>query len=393
LPFTEQELRIRLADELEAEGSLRSPQWRAAVERVPRHLFIPEFFRRVNTDSGVAWAPVITGGLPEAERMELAYRNETWVTQLDQKTRPADAGGVVISGHPTSSSTLPGLVIGMLEDLDVRDRDTIMEIGTGSGYSTALLCERAGSANIVSIEADAGIAADASAAIHAAGYSPVLVVGDGLAGFAQRRPYSKLVATCSVRSIPAAWIDQAAPGATILTTISGWQYGSAYARLTREEDGTARGRFLADTYSFMLARSHQPPSAGLGSTAKLDSVKARTSKIAPETLDRWEGRFIAQLANPDVQVVTRKSGDDPMTDYLIDRASRSVASLMPDSAGEYQVREIGPVGLWSRVEESITFWQRAGSPSLAQFRIEISPRSQRVYIADDEALCWYLPAS
>ena len=391
--FTAQQLRNRLANELEAEGSLRNPQWRAAVERVPRHVFIPEFFRQVMTGSGVAWMPVMTGVIPDDEWLELAYRNETWVTQLDERTRPADAQGAVITGNPTSSSTLPGLVVAMLEDLNVADNDTVLEIGTGSGYSTALLSERMGPENVVSIEADTGIAERASAAIHAAGYSPVLVTGDGLVGFAHRSPYSKLIATCSVRSIPAAWIDQTAPGGTILTTISGWQYGSAYVRITRHENGTAHGNFLTDTYSFMLARSHLPPALDLASITNLDSARARSSKIPPEILETWTGRFIAQLATPGVQIVSRKYVDGPMIDYLIDATSGSTASLIPDGAGEYHVAESGPLSLWSQIEESIILWQRAGSPALDQFRIEINSNSQRIFIADREDLAWYLPAA
>lgn len=392
MTFTEQQLRDRLADELQAEGSLRTPQWRSAVERVPRHQFIPDFFRQVVTDAGVAWKPVTAEALPASEFMELAYQNQTWVTQLNQDRRPADAGDVIATGDPTSSSTLPGLVVAMLEDLKLADNDKVLEIGTGSGYSTALLCERVGSGNVVSVEADPRIAGSAAAAIRTAGYTPFLVTGDGLNGFADCAPYEKLIATCSVRSIPPAWITQTAPGGMILTTLSGWQYGSAYVRITVSGDGIAHGTFLPETYSLMLARPHLPPPANLVGAGQLDSVKPRPAKITLDMLDSWTARFIAQLATPDAQIVTRKSGDGPMIDYLIDSKSQSVASVTPVGNSESQVRESGPLSLWGKIEESIISWQQTGFTPLSEFRIDINPESQRVYVTGHETLSWHLPS-
>lgn len=385
---TEQELRAQLADELSGIGILRSPQLHAAVEHVPRHLFVPEFFRPVTIATGAAWEPVTAASLGAAEWMRLAYQNQTWVTQLDEHIRPRGADGKTMTGNPTSSSTLPGLVLAMLEDLELDDDCTVLEIGTGSGYSTALLCDRLGSENVVSIEADPQIASDAAQAIHTAGYAPTLVTADGLHGFEPSAPYNRVIATCSVRNVPPAWIRQSAPGAIVLTTLSGWQYGSAYARLTVNADGTASGNFLPDTYSFMLARPHLPPTLNLSGIKDLSASPSRPARITFESLDDWTARFIGQLASPDAQYTARKVADGPMVEYLIDAISGSTASLTPHEDGIPDVREHGPIALWSRVEQAITSWQHAGSPRIEQFRIEVGPDFQRVYLPGDESLNW-----
>ncbi|MGH3926687.1 MAG: rRNA adenine N-6-methyltransferase family protein, partial [Pseudonocardiaceae bacterium] len=215
------QLRRRLAGRLAEGGQLRSRRWRAAVEAVPRHAFLPEFFRMVSTPQQTVWEPISPARVGRSTWLELTYADETWVTQLDGHTRPGDVDAGV-PGEPTSSSTLPSLVVRMLEDLDVHDGDDVLEIGTGTGYSTALLCERLGDEHVTSVEIDTQIAADAVAALHRVGRTPTVVAGDGLAGCPSGGRFDKVVATCSMRRVPAAWIDQTVPGGTILVTIGGW---------------------------------------------------------------------------------------------------------------------------------------------------------------------------
>ena len=350
-----------------------------------------KFFRPATTAAGAAWEPVIPEVADENEWLSLAYQNKTWVTQLDENIRPGDAAGKTLPGNPTSSSTLPGLVVAMLEDLELDNDSNVLEIGTGSGYSTALLCDLIGSENVVSVEADQQISADAARAIRTAGFSPNLVTANGLEGYAAAAPYSRIIATCSVRNIPQAWIRQATPNAIVLTTISGWQYGSGYAKLTVNADGTASGRFLPETYSFMLARPHMPPPVNLSNAQRLATSASRPARITFDSLHDWTARFIGQLASPNAQYAARKIADGPMIEYLIDPISGSVASLTPHEDGTPEVREAGPFALWSQIEHAIISWQQIGSPGIEQFRIEITTDCHRVYVAEHESLSWALP--
>ncbi|KWX01720.1 Protein-L-isoaspartate O-methyltransferase [Carbonactinospora thermoautotrophica] len=196
-----------LADELEASGDLRSPQWRAAVEQVPRHVFLPRFYTAApNAQGFTEYTPVTPEISGLDEWLTLAYQNETWVTQLDHSDGSWDTPGAV-TGIPTSSSTLPGVVVRMLEDLQVYDGARVLEIGTGTGYSTALLCARLGDDLVTSVEYDAVLSAAAASRLASLGYRPALVVGDGAHGHPPGVPYDRVIATCSFTHVPPAWVE------------------------------------------------------------------------------------------------------------------------------------------------------------------------------------------
>jgi hypothetical protein len=81
-----------------------------------------------------------------------------------------------------------------------------------------------------------------------------------------------------------------------------------------------------------------------------------------------------------------------MVDYYIDSTTGSIASLTPQRDGPCLVRESGPVALWGTIEEAISEWQRAGSPGIEHFQINIMPESQTIFLPDWQALTWRLPA-
>ncbi|MFI6488389.1 hypothetical protein [Streptomyces sp. NPDC050564] len=73
-----------------------------------------------------------------------------------------------------------------------------LEIGTGTGHSTALLCHRLGDDLVTSVEVDEGVSTRPRTALGQSRYAPRLGVGDGLAGYKEGAPYVRLVATCGI---------------------------------------------------------------------------------------------------------------------------------------------------------------------------------------------------
>lgn len=179
------------------------------------------------------WQPV-TAALDYGRWLTAAYSDTTLITQFDGNEPdwkvPAERHG----GAPTSSSTLPSLVVRMWADADVREGHAVLEIGTGTGYSTALACERLGSGGVTSIEMDGRRLEQAASALHACGYTPTLAVADGLYGYWPEAPFDRIVAACSFRAVPPALVELVTVGdvAHLVDVVSG-----SAATLTPDGDG------------------------------------------------------------------------------------------------------------------------------------------------------------
>ncbi|MFD9939476.1 ATP-grasp peptide maturase system methyltransferase [Nonomuraea sp. NPDC059023] len=362
-------------------ADIASAPWRSALEEVPRELFIGDAVYRHET--GLGWVPVRRAEMSEEEWLRLVYTDETWVTQLDG-VMAEDATGPVPILRPTSSSTFPGLVISMLEAAGIGVGDQVLEIGTGTGYSTALMCHRLGAASVASVEVDPEVATRAKAAITAAGYAPTLVTGDGLLGHDHDAPYDRLIATCAVRTIPLSWLRQMCVGGTITTPMMGWLGGAAFAHLQVTDDGSASGHFLTEDVYFMTARPHQPPPRPPIDMGRGDQ---RDSRIDPAILKQDTALFVAQLGIPQAQ-----HGWAGNILVVHDVSTGSQADVRPDSAGGWTVHQHGPIKLWDEAEEAILTWQGAGSPHQSGFGLTVAVDEQRVWLGDPAGPSWNLPA-
>ncbi|MER8187547.1 ATP-grasp peptide maturase system methyltransferase [Kitasatospora sp. NPDC094015] len=377
---TSAQLRAALVDGFTGDDRIADPAWENAARAVPRELFAGSFFLPVAGSNPTAYHPVCKG---EAGWLEQVYSNETLITQLDGRIRPDDVAGGTVTGTPTSSSTLPSLVLRMWQQLDTGAGHRVLEIGTGTGYSTALGAHRLGGAAITSVEYDPVVGGAAAAAIKAAGCAPRLIIGDGLLGDPDGDDYDRLIATCSVRHVPPPWLHQVKPGGKILVTLSGWSYAFGLALLTVTEPGGATGRFLPGWTSFMMARPHdRPPRQSLS----LLPGDERPTRIDPEVISTWTGGWVAQLAAPSAERMG--AGGQQI---LSDVATGSQARTMPDPGGGWTVVQRGPLRLWDQVEDAVEAWQAAGMPHQDGFGITVSREGQQVWLGAEGGPSWNLP--
>ncbi|MFF3952219.1 ATP-grasp peptide maturase system methyltransferase [Streptomyces sp. NPDC001890] len=362
--------RHRLAALLASKGVLTSPLLREALETVPCEQFLhPGVF----LDEGRAWRPVTALGTASDEWLKIAYSVDTLTTQLDGHLT-ADQVGEPVAGVPTSSSTDPTTVVSMIEALDLTAEHRVLEIGTGTGYSTALMCHYLGEDNVTTIEVDPQVAARADAALETVGYSTWTMTGDGLLGHPRRAPYDRVIATCAVRRIPHTWIRQTRPGGVVLSTVGSWPWGTGLAKVTVGDDGTAEGAIIGRS-SFMQARAQAAtPVAGdlAARTAYADSERA--ALLSPLVLEEWMPAFLAQLAAPGAQFVRATDGDGSPLRYLFDAERESFAEFITDGES-WTVRQGGSVALWDDIERSLVAWHDAGAPDIDAIRLRVTMTS------------------
>src|SRR5260370_13377992 len=125
-------------------------------------------------------------------------------------------------GRPLPQTSAPEMVARMLRLLDVQPGNHVLEIGTGSGYSTALLAELVGpTGSVVSIDVDLDMTQRAARLLAEAGYhNIVLVTADGRSGYRSHAPFDRLIAWAAAASlVPQAWCDQTRPGATLVVPV------------------------------------------------------------------------------------------------------------------------------------------------------------------------------
>lgn len=324
-----------------------------------------------------------------ADWARIAYADESLVTQLDNQLTADQAPGPV-PGIPTSSSTMPQLVLEMIEELEVEDGHRVLEIGTGAGYSAALLCHRLGENNVTTIEVDPGVASRADAALESAGFSTWTVTGDGLLGLPRRAPYDRVIATCGVRRIPYKWVQQTRPGGIILAIIGSLVTGTGLAKVAVNDDGTAEGRFVSHA-NFMQARSQAvAPIAGDLSSRVAYPKSERRAVVAPTILDEPMPAFLAHLAAPTAQVVRVRAADGEALVYVLDADREAFAELV-QAGSEWVVRQGGPVSLWDDVERALLAWGGIGRPGITEVRLRVTEYSHTYWIDGSADLQWQHP--
>ncbi len=167
--------RTRLVETLQSKG-IHDLGVLKAVSTVPRHLFVPEAVRH----------------------------------------RAYEDAALPIGGGQTISQ--PWVQARYLEVLGLTGKETVLEVGTGSGYQTALLAELAD--RVFSVERMPELAREAKRVLQELGYRNVsIMVGDGTLGWRPYAPFDAILIAAASPSVPAPLLDQLAPGGRLVIPI------------------------------------------------------------------------------------------------------------------------------------------------------------------------------
>jgi protein-L-isoaspartate(D-aspartate) O-methyltransferase len=179
---------------------ITDPRVLAAMQKVPRHLFVPEANRR--------WS----------------Y-----------------ADGPLPIGYDQTISQ-PYIVAYMTQVLEPRTTDRVLEIGTGSGYQAAILAEVV--KDVYTIEIVEPLAESAKMLLGDLGYDNVHVrAGDGYKGWPEAAPFDAIMVTCAPDHIPQPLVDQLAVGGRLVIPVG--DYHQEIVIVTKTEKGVLQRRTIA----------------------------------------------------------------------------------------------------------------------------------------------------
>jgi len=188
------EMRRRMVAEQVEAGGLRDEAVLEAMRRVPRHLFVDAALReRAYGDTP----------LPIGERQTISQ---------------------------------PYMVAIMTEALELRGGERVLEVGTGSGYQTAVLAELG--ARVVSLERILALADHADTVLDSLGYAHRIriEVADGTIGWPADAPYGAILVTAGAPQIPRPLVEQLAPGGRLVLPLGDDEL-QTLVRLRRGPDG------------------------------------------------------------------------------------------------------------------------------------------------------------
>lgn len=181
--------RLRMVDSQIRSRGIRDPRLLKAMETMPRHLFVDEALR----DQAYNDNP-----LPIDERQTISQ---------------------------------PYIVALMTDALELRGNEKVLELGTGSGYQTAILAELA--ERVFSIERIASLASGARKLLDFLNYFNVAIrVGDGSYGWKEESPFDAIIVTAGAPNIPKTLVGQLAVGGKVVIPVGG-RHSQVLMKVTR----------------------------------------------------------------------------------------------------------------------------------------------------------------
>ena len=185
--------RTRMIREQLTPRGIRHPRVLEAFKRVPRHRFVPERFARY------------------------AYEDSPLEIGLDQ------------------TISQPYIVALMSEAIDPRNTDKVLEIGTGSGYQTAILAELV--EHVYTVERIEPLMHKAKRTLDNLGYTNITyALGDGHEGLPVHAPFDKIIVTAAAKRLPEALVDQLVEGGILVIPIGG-HFFQDLVKITKNANG------------------------------------------------------------------------------------------------------------------------------------------------------------
>lgn len=329
--------------------------------------------------------------IAEREGLERVYQDQAIVTTKDQR------------GIPASSSSQPSMMASMLEQLDLRSGQRVLEVGAGSGYNAALLARIVGArGQVISVELDPITARGARRGLASAKSGAKVVRGDGREGWPRGAPYDRVIVTASAPTVPRAWYDQLAEGGLLELPLIVRRAGQAQAIVTLRKQAKAL-RSEALLYGGFMPLRDAPgapvpsPPPILGAIERIDEQSRSLAQLSGEALRRLSAarrqRLLSlALAEPRTRQLGVRAPRPGLVFYLTLEAPESrfvggwpragvigkdgsgLALLAGGEKTLTRIESYGDRGAERLLLKLVERWKARGRPTGHDLRVEVSFR-------------------
>ncbi|MFE6274501.1 methyltransferase domain-containing protein [Streptomyces goshikiensis] len=350
-------------------------RWHRPLATVPRHLFVPRWWSAGERDG--MWAYELRDGASDPDAwMSSAYdKSLSVITRVGpHHADHAAPAAVVPEAWPTSSATLPALVVKMYQHAVLAD-DSRLLATCGSGYGTALACRRLGDGHVTSVDVDPYLVDAARERLAAAGHRPHLEVCDvtgSLPGV-----YDRIVSTVSVPAVPASWLKALAPGGRMVTNLSGT---GLLIVADKTADGGAIGKVAPEPAGFMSTRHGDdypptPGTAGRWATARTADGDSVTTGRYPvmRVNSTWDVRSTLELTVPGIEHRMETATDGSRTAYMLHPDGSWARATAPAAREMPTVHQGGPRRLWDELDRIRTWLVTDGDLPISEAAVRIDP--------------------
>ncbi|MEV5506501.1 methyltransferase domain-containing protein [Streptomyces orinoci] len=352
----------------------RSSRWHPLVATTPRHIFIPRWWER----DGDGYALHVPQN--DEEWLPATYADKSLVTRVGPLHADHAKPDEHPTGRPTSSATLPSLVINMHRHACLDPADSLLYIGTGSGYGTALAARYlAHPEQVTSVDVDPYLVAAARDRLDATGLQPHVMTVDATGPLPLKAgSVDRIVSMVSVRTIPPSWLDALCPGGRLVTTIAGT---SLLVTAEKNPDGGATGRVQWDRAGFMPVRHGDDYPPGLNAllhTAEQQEGEDVTTGPYPvvDVEQAWDLDSMLSVTAPGI--VHRYRQDGEQRTAIMAHPDGSWARATATGAGRPTVHQGGPRRLWNILDEVRAYWLSNGELPVRGARVLVNAEGRTI---------------
>ncbi|MEW6753032.1 MAG: methyltransferase domain-containing protein [Candidatus Latescibacterota bacterium] len=249
----------------------------------------------------------------------------------------------------------------------------VLEVGTGSGWSTALLAVGCGEDALVhSLDLQADLVARAQEHLSAAGLAGVhLKAGDGGLGWPEAAPFDRVIVTVGCPDVPPAWVGQLGEGGVLLVPLQTGGLGNPLLRL-RRSGGAASGRLTGwsgfRSLEGVYRDASQDPQEMAGDPqAERLPMQAPVEVRLPHPLD-VHLTFFLRLRRPSVRGLMQAGGALGFLPILVDRERDALFVPDPERPA---VQVHGSTAAADWLVECCAGWDAAGRPKLTNYQVEL----------------------